>query len=380
MMDGVDDFVRGEALDVVFDILDEQTLDEWFEDDFDQATADMGVQQSGFSCKICSKQYKTKNGLQRHVKKKHSSTDSRHEGSLQPCDIMELVQKSQAELLENSCYPQALRERIAEHDFQLTSGLQNELVKAYDILEKHGDAEKFYSFFYGKIVVNAEKLMIGLPVPMSTLLAKHLGDKILYFFKRLKLLSSSKPQPINEKEMDGLQYLCGYVVHKLLKKTWRSSNCKSETSQSVICLLNNLIENDNRSQRLIKTTTRGGLTAVKVEIQQIFILAEEAFRKTLVKSSHTAKLDVQLIIDQLMMDTQVISMYNSLVDDDENYSIKSEVKFSVLENMLKLYLRVRAFSFAKDIVNNHKFAMKKSKARALRKDIKKATDKPDVTE
>jgi len=55
-MASVDDFVRGEALDVVFDILDEQTLDEWFEDDFDQATADMGVQQSGFSCEICSKQ------------------------------------------------------------------------------------------------------------------------------------------------------------------------------------------------------------------------------------------------------------------------------------------------------------------------------------
>ena len=54
-------------------------------------------------------------------------------------------------------------------------------------------------------------------------------------------------------------------------------------------------------------------------------------------------------------------MYNSLVDYDENYSIKSEVKFSVLENMLKLYLRVQAFSFAKNLVKNHKFAMKKVK-------------------
>ena len=157
------------------------------------------------------------------------------------------------------------------------------------------------------------------------------------------------------------QAATGYVVHKLLRKTWRSSTYKSETSQSVICLLNNLIENDNRSQRLIKTTNRGGLTSAKVEIQQIFVLAEEAFRKTLVKSSHTAKLDVQLIIDLLMMDTQVISMYNTLVDDDENYSIKADVKFSVLENMLTLYVRVRAFSFAKAIVNNHKVAMKKVK-------------------
>ena len=69
------------------------------------------------------------------------------------------MQKSKAELLANGCYPQALRERIAEHDFQLIDSLQNELVKAYDILEKCGDAEKFYSFFYGKIVVNGEKLI-----------------------------------------------------------------------------------------------------------------------------------------------------------------------------------------------------------------------------
>ena len=96
------------------------------------------------------------------------------------------------------------------------------------------------------------------------------------------------------------------MVHKLLKKTWRSSNYKSETSQSVICFLNNPIGNDIRSHRLIKTTTRGGLIAVKVEIQQIFVLAEEAFRKTLEKSSHTTKLDVQLIIGQVIMDTQVI--------------------------------------------------------------------------
>ena len=89
---------------------------------------------------------------------------------------MELVQKSKVELIENGYYPQALRERI---DFQLTDSLQNELVKAYEILEKRGDAENFCSFFYRKIVVNAAKRIIGLPVTMSTLLAKHQGDKIL---------------------------------------------------------------------------------------------------------------------------------------------------------------------------------------------------------
>ncbi len=42
--------------------------------------------------------------------------------------------------------------------------------------------------------------------------------------------------------------------------------------------------------------------------------------------------------------------------------------------MLKLYLRVRTFSFARDIKEKHKDI----KEKALRKDIKKATNKTDI--
>ncbi len=57
--------------------------------------------------------------------------------------------------------------------------------------------------------------------PWVTLLFKKLGDNILNFFKKQKQLPCPEPGSptiIGEKEMDGLQYLAGYVVMKFMKK------------------------------------------------------------------------------------------------------------------------------------------------------------------
>ena len=48
--------------------------------------------------------------------------------------------------------------------------------------------------------------------------------------------------------------------------------------------------------------------------------------------------------------------------------------------MLKLYVRVRAFSYAKDVTDKHKSELKKKKTKSLRKDIKKASEKLEITE
>eukprot|EP00795_Rhopilema_esculentum_P005086 gene5086-203_t len=65
-------------------------------------------------------------------------------------------------------------------------------------------------------------------------------------------------------------------------------------------------------------------------------------------------------------------------DENATLPIDFEVKNNLLENMLKLYLRVRSFSFARDVAGNHLYASRKVKTKALRKDIKKATDKPGI--
>ena len=43
----------------------------------------------------------------------------------------------------------------------------------------------------------------------------------------------------------------------------------------------------------------------------------------------------------------------------------------LLENIVKLYLRVRSFSYAKDYISKYKIKGKQTKSKAIRKDLKR---------
>ena len=51
------------------------------------------------------------------------------------------------------------------------------------------------------------------------------------------------------------------------------------------------------------------------------------------------------------------------VDNSELKTVDAEIRDNLLENMLKLYFRVRAFSLARDITEKHKVDLKKKKSK-----------------
>ena len=98
-------------------------------------------------------------------------------------------------------------------------------MRAY--FEKKHDAEYFYSNYFSTIVKESEKYFLNIEKSASTLLASRLADKLFSFFKtpQDKLVNSEiKPKPINQRELDGLQYLSGYVIRTLLKRAKNSKN------------------------------------------------------------------------------------------------------------------------------------------------------------
>ena len=380
MAEDADGFVRGETLDVIFDLLDEETLDELFNDEIAHAVEEMTSSENNsgeFNCTHCKKKYMTKGGLTRHITKKHDdSVIAETADKIDVPDMLSLVKASQTDLHQNDCYPKALREEIFQHQFRLTDPLKDELIKCYAVLSENGDVEKFFSAFYGNVIQFAIVLVPDLKRPSSTLLLKKLGDKMLNSFKRPQQLAQGRPEAISHKELGALQYLSGYVVHKFLKRARNSPKYKSDVNQAIIRVLGNFIEEEDTSQRLIQTQSRGGLTAVKTEAQKIFEHAEGMF-KVHSSSSTVFKIDTKSMTNNLLMNTEVVSLFNTL-SEDSGVAIDSEIKDNLLENMLNLYLRVRSFSYAKDVTNKHKFALKKKKSKALRKDIKKAMDKPSI--
>jgi len=52
--------------------------------------------------------------------------------------------------------------------------------------------------------------------------------------------------------------------------------------------------------------------------------------------------------------------------------LNAELKDNLLEKLISLYLRVRAFSTARDMIEKHRDLQKKHKIKGLRKSLKKA--------
>ncbi len=67
-------FVRGEILDILFGTFDKDTLDETLDDQMNEATDDLMIQEKTstvFHRTTCSKVYKTRGSLNAHARKKH---------------------------------------------------------------------------------------------------------------------------------------------------------------------------------------------------------------------------------------------------------------------------------------------------------------------
>lgn len=318
--------------------------------------------------------------MTRHATAKHGlKNDIKPDMKLDIKTIKTLLMETQNTLCENKCFPEHLREKIKNYSSNPTEDLMCILNKVYGCLVKSKDGDAYYSSFYSIVVLNASAYLPELERPASTLLAQKLADKLFHYFKKPEETSSIKVPSVTEKEMGGLQYLAGYVVKKMLNKTLQGKNYKSVKNQATAKILQHATIDDCESQKLIDCLNRGGLTAVSIEFQRIFLKTEMQFRIATTNQNHLKSIDVKSITNVLMQDTEVISYYNSVVDTSGVKNFQDENKENLLENMIQLYLRVRSFSLARDIVGKHKLASKQKRTKALRKDIKKSSEKPNIS-
>ena len=94
---------------------------------------------------------------------------------------------------------------------------------------------------------------------------------------------------------------------------------------------------------------------------------------------HLNIIEIEKLIKSLLENIQVISHLNSFVDCNSSDKLNAEVKLNVLEQMLKLYIRVCLFSYAKDFTNKQK-QHSSNQNKAFRKGFKKTTSKPVIEE
>nr|XP_047144653.1 uncharacterized protein LOC124818159 [Hydra vulgaris] len=211
-----------------FDTLDEDLLDEIFAEYINKAFEKV-VSLDEYSCITCGKICKSKGGLKRNANSAPALISNVSKLDCFTVNIFSNIVKGvQNVLFCDNCYPEETRQTIKE--FEYNDILYNEVSKLLTEFISSRNADIFLSKFYSSIVLYAYYYIFNLDKRLCALLALHIGNHILGFYK--KQLNSpyeeSKQKPISAQKIDGLQYLAGYVIHKFIKKTRNNKNFNSK--------------------------------------------------------------------------------------------------------------------------------------------------------
>uniref|UniRef100_A0A7M5XI81 Uncharacterized protein n=1 Tax=Clytia hemisphaerica TaxID=252671 RepID=A0A7M5XI81_9CNID len=292
---------------------------------------------------------------------------------------------------ENGCYPDDLKSELNDNKVIVIDEFFEVVSPIYDNYHKNGNNEKLYSSIFSKVILDAKKY-IGLSRDVSTLLMKKLADRFTSLRKELKTAEEESDEEsidttkepwipfqyqhlpeLSEKERHGLRYIGGYVYKKLYKKLKNSKEWKSPYCQMAMSFLEAGKDNDI-DDSFLDDINRGGLWKISTSAEELFRVVEAIFCKNTSKKCLRV-IHTDDILLQCYRDHRVIQCCQTLL-----ISTEMEIDFKVSKDMvfgiLTLYLRVRAFSKVRKILEDYKEKARISaKEKGLRKDIKQKSGK-----
>ena len=297
--------------------------------------------------------------------------------SLTPSMLADIVNSTVQKVKEGKVFAASLRNELELYEYEQPDENSEEfsvLQLLYDGFSKNKNTEKFYGSYYAQIPLKSTSFFKELSRNAATLLSIKVADNMVAHCKRVSnasTVSSSLPSKtvLCEKEKAGLQYLGGYVLHNLHKKCTRMDT--TESQQAMAILKAGRLENNFESQKLVSSLSRGGLWAITENAQKVFTRTEHYFRLS-AAADGAHKVDISGITNQASRDSEVISYYQNMVSDAETVPASHTSK-DMLHSIISMYVKVRSFSLAKDIVSAHKIKVKQPKAKALRKEIKRSS-------
>lgn len=327
-------------------------------------------------CSDCGKTYKSRGGYRRHRTTKHSNQQER--STLTPSILAEIVNDAVLKVKGNKIFNADLRNEFSHYEYVLLTETDegfSVLKILFDGYLKNGNTEKFYGKYYAEVPLKSTSFFEGLSRNAATLLATKVADSMLAHCKRMKS-SPDNSVPLHKtvlsaKEKASLQYLGGYVLHNLHKKCAGKSS--SESQQAMAILKAGKLEDGSKKQKLVSSLNRGDLWSITEPAQKVFSRTEHYFRQSTFKSASLQRVDIIEIAQKSASDSDVVSSYQTMVPEAELVPTKNVCK-DVLHSIVNLYIRVRSFSLAKDIIQNFKVKAKQTKGKALRKEIKRSCD------
>lgn len=133
----------------------------------------------------------------------------------------------------------------------------------------------------------------------------------------------------------------------------------------------------NSNEKLTEARHRGGLWTMSPCIVSIFEDVESYYREHVILVNSTTRIDANHIIENLLKHPHILSLW-SLLRNKCSLHVEKELSLNLLQDLLLLYVRARAFSHVKQMKDKFKLQSKKLKERSLRTEIKKASSSLDM--
>ena len=175
-------------------------------------------------------------------------------------------------------FAENLRKELSSYVYQPLSESSDEysfLKTLYDDFTKSGNLDKFYSKYYAKVPLRSTSFFSGLSRNAATLLSTKIADSLIAFNK-MERESTNTTTILNERDIAGLQYLGGYVLHKLYRKHAKANTKESQQAMAILKAgkLEESTHGGATTQKLITSLNRGGLWSITMPAQRIFVKIE----------------------------------------------------------------------------------------------------------
>ena len=203
-------------------------------------------------------------------------------------------------------------------------------------------------------------------IPTPTLY-QHLTTLMFHEEVQKRIVSASA---LTDGERNALRYTAGYICRHLLQQLKRCSHEQNE--ELILCLMKLTTHKDpdafNTDEGWTLRVDRGGLWYVQNTTNSLFVAIEEEIRKSLkcleTGSCHKSDIIKSVVASKEVEFYWIISQADFDVGDEETYQV-------LLYKTVELYLTVRGYSFASNLVEKHKQLTSKGtkKSKAFRREL-----------
>ena len=339
--------------------------------------------EKNFPCESCDKICKSKGGLTRHKNAKHGNISTAGKDnvsssniSLTKEDLKSIVDKVKKKIKDDTFWDSEMTSNMAS--ITSNDSLYNEILPIYERFRRKLNQDSFLTDFY-ELIPNSSCLLQSENEQLCSLIMILIPDHLVSLSKGVSNINYQEPaiastssvqteisSRLDENERGPLSYIAGYVLSNLKRKS------KNKHNDELQIILEHMI-NSGLENAYIEARSRGGLVTPCEDLVKLLEVVEILFRQFIGNQPTVKNIPCDKLCNDAIDSTLIKSLWDNIIQGCGN-NISKQTSKLCLENIVKLYLRVRSFSYAKDIISKFKIQQKAKKSKGLRKELKKYSE------